>query len=84
MSVKREKKTTRSSAGLCDSLFEELDLLRNGDSDYKRATAVARITSQIISSKKLELETAKLCQGGLNVSSVVLDGSGLKIGVSKS
>ena len=83
MSVKRERKTVRTSAGLWDSLLEELDLLRNGDSDYKRDTAVAKLTSQIISSKKLELETAKLCGGGLNVSAVVLDGRGLGIGVSQ-
>jgi hypothetical protein len=82
MSIKREEKTTRTSAGLCDALFAELDLLRNGDSDYKRATAVARITSQIIASKKLELETAKICEGGLNVSAVVLDGTGLRIGAA--
>ena len=80
MKVTKEYKTIRTSAGLCDTLFEELDLLRSGDSDYKRATSVARITSQIIGAKKLELETARLCQGGLNVSEVVLDGKGLNIG----
>jgi hypothetical protein len=80
MSVKREKKTDRSTAGLCDALFEEFDLLRNGDSDAKRATAVAKLTSQIISTKRLEIDAAHLLQGGLNITDVILDGKGMRIG----
>ena len=55
---KTKTKTIRTSAGLCDALFDEFDSLRNGESDYRRASAVAKLAVQIINTKKLELEAA--------------------------
>jgi len=52
--------TPRTSAGLCDALFSEFDSLRNGDSDYHRAGAVAKLAVQIINTKKLEIEAASI------------------------
>lgn len=74
------KKTTRTSAGLCDALFDEFDLLRNGASDAKRAAAVAKLATQIINTKKLEIDAAALLKGGTNVAAVVFDNKGLRIG----
>jgi hypothetical protein len=78
--MSNRKKTTRTSAGLCDALFDEFDLLRNGNSDAKRAAAVAKLATQIINTKKLEIDAAALLKGGTNVSAVVFDGKGLRIG----
>jgi hypothetical protein len=74
------KKTTKTSAGLCDALFDEFDMLRNGESDSSRAAAVAKLAVQIINTKKLELEAAQLIKGGLQVRSVIFDNNGLKLG----
>ena len=54
------KKTERSSAGLCEALFDEFDLLRNGISDCHRASAVAKLAVQIINTKRLEMDAAQL------------------------
>lgn len=50
---------TRSSAGLRTSLFDELDMLRAGETTPAKANAVARISDQIISSVNLELEVQR-------------------------
>lgn len=46
----------RDTSTLRDILFDELDGLRNGTSDPKRAQAVAKLSSQIIGTAKVELE----------------------------
>jgi len=53
--MKNNKITERTSAGLCSALFEEFDLLRNGQSDPSRASAVSKLAVQIINTKKLEI-----------------------------
>ena len=52
-------RVTRSSEGLRDALFDEIDHLRGEDSDPQRSLAVSKIASQILSSAKLEHEIAK-------------------------
>ena len=79
MSVKRIAKTERTTSGLCEALFQEFDLLRDGESDAKRATAISKMSAQIIATKKLEIEAARLAQGGLNVSDIALSGKGVKL-----
>lgn len=78
-----KKTTTRSSAGLCDALFDEFDMLRNEESDAKRAAAVAKLSQQIINTKRLELDAANLLRGGTNITEVVFDGDGLRLGSSR-
>jgi len=56
----RKIKTNRTSEGLCDALFDEFDSLRNGESDYHRAGAVAKLAVQIINTKKLEIEACSM------------------------
>ena len=51
-----EKPTRRTSAGLRDALFDEIDAMRRGDGDPQRAIAVARLASSIINAAKLELD----------------------------
>lgn len=50
---------TRTSAGLRDALFDELDRLRNGDTNATNANAVARLADQVIHTVQMELEVHK-------------------------
>lgn len=74
------KTTERTSAGLCEALFEEFDLLRNGLSDPHRASAVAKLAVQIINTKKLEIEAAEYHKAGLRFTTLALTAKGLAIG----
>lgn len=49
----------RTSLGLRDALFEEIDLLRNGNSNPQRAGAVAKLAVQIINTVNMEVEYQK-------------------------
>lgn len=49
----------RTSAGLRAAMFDELDALRSGKTDAKRAAAVAKMASSIVETVRLELDVAK-------------------------
>ena len=49
----------RTSNGLRNALFDELDSIRAGNSDPKRANAVARISSEIVRTVDMELRVAQ-------------------------
>jgi hypothetical protein len=51
--------TVRTSAGLRDALFDELDNLRVGVSNPAKANAVAKVADQIIATVKMELDVQK-------------------------
>ena len=74
------KLTERTSSGLCDALFEEFDLLRNGLSDSHRASSVAKLAVQIINIKKLEIEAATFHKAGLRFVPLALTAKGISIG----
>ena len=74
------KLTEKTSAGLCDALFDEFDLLRNGLSDSHRASAVAKLAVQIINTKKLEIEAAAFHKAGMRFEPLALTASGIPIG----
>jgi hypothetical protein len=74
------KTTERTSAGLCEALFEEFDMLRNGLSDAHRASAVAKLAVQIINTKKLEIEAAAFHKAGLRFTTLALTAKGVAIG----
>lgn len=50
---------TRTSTGLREALFDELDRIRKGESDAKRANAIVRISDGIIRIVKMDLEVQK-------------------------
>src|SRR5690242_17940575 len=52
--------TPRTTKGLCNCLFDELDMIRNGKSNPHQAAAVAKLAVQIINTKRLEIEAACL------------------------
>ena len=76
----KNRVTERTSSGLCDALFEEFDMLRNGLSDPHRASAVAKLAVQIINTKKLEIEAAAFHKAGMRFIPLALTSNGLKIG----
>lgn len=51
--------TPRTSAGLRGTLFEELDSLRNGNSNPARANAVAKLADQVMGTVRLEIDIQK-------------------------
>jgi hypothetical protein len=80
MTDKQLKITEKTSSGLCDALFDEFDLLRNGLSDAHRASAVAKLAVQIINTKKLEIEAAAFHKAGLRFIPLALTSKGIPIG----
>lgn len=57
----------RTSVGLRDALFDELDSLRLGTSDRERATAVGKLAAQIIAVTRLEMEYAGFVKDGVPI-----------------
>lgn len=49
----------RTSAGLRDALFDEMDALRDGSSNPTRANAVSKLASGVIETVRMELEVQK-------------------------
>jgi len=78
------KTTEKTSAGLCDALFDEFDMLRNGLSDPQRASAVAKLAVQIINTKKLEIEAAAFHKAGLRFEPLALTAHGIAIGITNA
>lgn len=50
------KKTSRSTQGLRDILFDEIEELRTGNGDPTKSLAVANLARQIIGTAKVELD----------------------------
>ncbi len=53
------KKTVRTTTGLIDALFDEVDNLIEGTTTPQTATAKVSIAKAIISTKRLEIEKAR-------------------------
>lgn len=49
----------RTSAGLRDAIFDELDAIRSGHSNPARANTVARLASSIVETVQMELEVQR-------------------------
>lgn len=49
----------RTSAGLRDALFDELDALRNGSTNPARASSTAKLAGSIIDTVRMELDVQK-------------------------
>ena len=71
---------TRTSEGLRDALFDEIDAFRRGQGDAQRATAIAKLVDKVLATAKLEHEVSKY-QGADGYSPKVLT---LGSGVAKS
>lgn len=49
----------RTSAGLRDAIFDEIDSIRNGSSNPTRANAVAKLAAGVVETVRMELEVQK-------------------------
>lgn len=63
--MKQPRKVSRTSVGLRDALFDELDRIRAGTTDSKKANAVARLACGIVGTVQLELDLYKHSQSGI-------------------
>ena len=50
---------TRTSAGLRDAIFDEIDAIRNGSGNPTRANAVAKLASTVVETVRMELEVQR-------------------------
>lgn len=53
---------SRTSAGLRDAIFDELDAIRNGSSNPTRANAVAKLAGSIVETVRMEIEVQRYAQ----------------------
>lgn len=51
--------TTRTSVGLRNALFDEIDALRRGDGNAERAVAVSKLAATIIDTVRVEIQFKK-------------------------
>ena len=49
----------RTSAGLRDAIFDELDALRNGTTNPTKANAVAKLATTVVETVRMEIEVAR-------------------------
>lgn len=54
--VAKQKAHSRTTHGLRDILFDEIERMQGDDADPTRATAVANLAKQIVGTAKVELE----------------------------
>lgn len=55
----QDKSSTRTSKGLKEVMFQQLDNLMSDNPDYKRANGIAKAVKTIVDVNKTELEFAK-------------------------
>lgn len=67
----------RTSAGLRDAIFDELDFIRNGTSNPTRANAVAKLAAGVVETVRMEIEVQKHQQSKLNQTKQVEVAEGL-------
>lgn len=61
MTKKSDKPTSvvRTSSGLRDAIFDELDAIRSGESNPTRANAVAKLAAGIVDTVRMDVEVQK-------------------------
>ena len=60
--VAQSSPISRTSAGLRDAIFDELDSIRNGSSNPTRANAVAKLAGSIVETVRMEIEVQKFAR----------------------
>lgn len=61
--AKTSSPIVRTSAGLRDAIFDEIDSIRNGSSNPTRANAVAKLATGIVETVRMELEVQRHLRG---------------------
>lgn len=57
------EKVSRTTKGMRDALFDEIDALRNGTGDVQKAQAIAALANNIVKIARAEMEFYKLAKG---------------------
>ena len=83
---KKEKNMSRTSAGLRNALFDEIDSLRDGSSNPARARSLAMLANTALKSVEVEIEFHKYVSdvsktnGAAKLGYLELGGEALKLG----
>lgn len=67
----------RSSAGLRDAIFDEIDAIRNGTGNPTRANAVAKLAAGIVETVRMELEVQRFAMAAANKPQPAIEASSL-------
>ena len=78
--AKNPNNVIRTSAGVRDAMFDELDALRRGESNPMRARAAAALASQIIASVRMEIDFQHFVQS--NPTALEMVGKSIQLGVN--
>lgn len=62
--IEKLPSVARTSAGLRDAIFDELDAIRGGTSNPTRANAVAKLAGSIVETVRMEIEVQKFARSG--------------------
>lgn len=62
---------SRTSAGLREALFQEIDAIRDGTSNPTRANAVAKLATGISDTVRMEIEVSKHMQNAADMAHAV-------------
>lgn len=82
---KPEAPIVRTSAGLRDAIFDEIDSIRNGNSNPTRANAVAKLAAGIVETVRMEIDVQKhLHSKAGQVKPQVADGLGEPMALGQS
>ena len=72
--------TERTSLGLRDALFDEIDALRNGNSNPQRASALARLAGQIVNTVRVEIAHQHFVQSASSAGGKIANPANLRLG----
>lgn len=64
---------SRSSAGLRDAIFDEIDAIRDGTGNPTRANAVAKLAAGIVETVRMELEVQRFAASAAAKANVAAD-----------
>jgi hypothetical protein len=76
MSSAKVENVERTSRGLAQAMFEELDLLRNGESTPQQARAKASVANTVCALSRVEMDFSRFVTE--NHKTIENDASGLK------
>ncbi len=65
----------RTTEGLRDALFDEINLLRTGNGNLQRARALCQLSNQVIDSIRIQIQHGKLLLDGRNKNANIQLGS---------
>lgn len=61
----------RSSAGLRDAIFDEIDALRNGTSNATRSNAISKLAMTVVETVRMEIEVQRYATAAATQAQVV-------------